>query len=63
MPLPSRESIKPSDVLIAMILIIIALWSLPNDIPYVIKVWLTTTIMFVFMSLALVVGPREEEEE
>jgi len=60
--LVSRESIKESDVLLAMIIIIVALWTFGNSLPYFLKVAITTGVMFLFMSLALVVGPREEEE-
>ena len=59
----SRESIRESDLLILMIVIIVALWTFGDMIPYFIKVAITTGVMFLFMSLALVVGPREEEEE
>jgi len=46
-----------------MIIIIVALWSFGESIPYLVKLTITTGVMILFMSLALVVGPREEEEE
>ena len=55
-----KKNISEGDILLAMIIIIVALWTLGKDIPYFIKTAITTTIMFVFMTIALVVGPKEE---
>lgn len=45
-----------------MLAIIIALWKFGGSIPYDVKVWLTTGIMVIFMTLALVAKNEEEEE-
>ena len=55
-----KKSIGEGDVLLAMIIIIVALWTFGKDIPYFIKTAITTTIMFIFMTIALIVGPKEE---
>ncbi len=51
-----------TEILLAMLAIIIALWKFGNPIPYDVKVWLTTGIMVIFMTLALVAKNEEEEE-
>ncbi|HIH90693.1 hypothetical protein [Ignicoccus hospitalis] len=57
-----KRSLSESDVLIAMIIIIVALWTFGKEMPPLIKVGITTTILFLFMSIALVIGSEGERE-
>ncbi len=54
--------LSETEILLAMLAIIVLLWKFGGSIPYDVKVWLTTGIMVIFMTLALVAKNEEEEE-
>ncbi len=54
--------LSETEILLAMVALVLVIWKFGGPLPYDVKVWLTTGIMVFFMTLALVAGNNEEKE-
>ena len=58
-----KLELSETEILLIMVALVVLLWKFGGPLPYDLKVWLTSGIMFFFMTLALVSGNKEEESD